>query len=154
MTVDLRLPRAAWPEHPHFPEQTLLLRSHESFRALSRVLVGRAGRGGDPAALLEVFRTWKAAMRGHEAYEEGKLYPFLRRRFGLDTAPMEAGHMALHVADAAVTAAAAADDPEALLEALEAHDRVLREHLELEEDVVIPALLALEPEAFAAFTGR
>ncbi|MEZ4321451.1 MAG: hemerythrin domain-containing protein [Myxococcota bacterium] len=147
MSVDLSLPREAWTTHPHYPSQVLLLRSHASFRSISRQLIDGASRGVERDALLEIFRWWKASMRSHEAYEEGKLYPFLTRRFGIDTAPMAEGHDALRTADLRVRAAS---DTE-LQAALEHHDTVLDVHLDLEESIVIPALLALEPEEFEAY---
>jgi len=151
----LSLPRDAWASHPHFPHQTLLLGSHEAFRTTSRTLVDRARRGGDTAALRWVFLRWKAAMGNHEHYEEGKLYPYLEARWGLDLDPARAGHTAVAEAEEAVLRAATVDGPatEALARALADHDAVLLTHLDLEEAVVIPALLALSPAEFEAYTS-
>lgn len=101
-------------------------------------------------------------MRGHEAYEEHKLYPFLERRWDVSLEDAEAGHVELHerydaVIEAFVQARVAGDvagdgestDKKArIVQALEAHDRVLHEHLELEEELVVPLLLELSPEEF------
>jgi hypothetical protein len=99
-------------------------------------------------------------MRRHEAYEEHKLYPFLQRRWDVSFKAAEEGHHALHERHAAVIEAfarrrvssgeGARDEREhpQLLQALRAHDRVLCEHLALEEDLVMPMLLELSPEEF------
>ena len=143
-----------WSDHPHFPRQTLLLRSHDNFRHVSSVLIARAERGGDALGIGWVFRSWKAAMRSHEGYEEHKLYPFLERRWGLSMAPAEAGHRRLAELDVSVRDAVGAGpaEPE-LLDALRAHDTELCAHLDLEERLVIPALLALEPNEFDTYTS-
>lgn len=147
MVAELSLSRAAWAAHPKFPEQVLLLGSHASFRATSRRLIERARQGASRANLLSTFSLWKSAMAGHERYEEYKLYPYLEHRWGLDTAPLAQGHEALAEADRRVRQS----DGPALLQALEHHDRVLLEHLELEESVVIPALLALSSAEFERY---
>ena len=148
---DLRLPRSEWDAHPHYPRQTLLLGAHEGFRRLSRGLVDRAASGGDIRNIGWVFEYWKAGMSGHEAYEEGKLYPYLEARWDVSCEPLREGHEALADVDHQVRAAITARDRDALCEALEAHDRVLDAHLEAEEALVIPALLALEPSEFDVY---
>jgi hypothetical protein len=147
MVANLALPRSAWDAHPHFPAQTLLLRSHQSFRSESRRLIARADSGAGRSAVLPSFSWWKSAMRSHEHYEESKLYPYLTHRWGLDCGPLTTGHHALATADAAVRAS---DGPDLVL-ALEAHHEVLMEHLDAEERLVIPALLALTPSEFAEY---
>ena len=156
-TSPLTLPRDQWTRHPHYPRQTLLLNSHESFRRTSRVLLRRAEGGSDAAAIGWVFRAWKAAMRSHEGYEEHKLYPYLERRWGLSMATAEEGHRKLAELDAAVRGAVTAiptggDATPALADALRAHDEALVAHLALEEALVIPALLALEPAEFEDYS--
>jgi len=147
----LTLPRAQWTEHPHYPSQVLLLGSHEQFRHISRVLLDRLKAGGDMPGIYWVFRQWKAAMGSHEAYEERKLYRYLASRWELSCDDMTAGHEALHRCDQAVRSAFGNDDREAAIDALSEHDEVLKAHLELEEDLVIPALLALSPEEFQEY---
>jgi hypothetical protein len=50
---------------------------------------------------------------------------------------------------AADPADSAADPPDnTVLRALQAHDRTLGDHLDVEEEAVIPLLLALDPEEF------
>lgn len=146
----LDLPRHAWAAHPNYPHQVLLLRSHEAFRTISEGLVDKARAGAGRAALGRVFRWWKAGMHGHERYEEGKLYPFLEHRWGLDCDELSAGHEALAAADQAVRTAAEGE----LAEALAHHDAVLREHLDLEERRVLPALLALSREEFRQYSEQ
>ncbi|MCH9684301.1 MAG: hemerythrin domain-containing protein [Deltaproteobacteria bacterium] len=149
----LSLPREQWRRHPHFATQTLLLGSHENFRRISTMLVDNAGQAATQAWIGRLYAQWIAAMRSHEAYEEYKLYPFLTRRWGLSFAEAEAGHQRLHACDGEVRAAfdrgrGEGDSPDVLRIALERHDGVLREHLRHEEDLVIPALLALTPREF------
>lgn len=151
-------PRDQWIAHPHYPSQILLLGSHESFRRVSERVIELAATGRDGAAAESLFLRWMAAMRSHEAYEEHKLYPFLARRFCVDTAPASRGHEALHQAEQQVHLgfqSARAMPPgipdQALVPALKAHRRLLDEHLQLEEEMVIPLLLALSPAEFGEY---
>ena len=147
-----------WQAHPRFPSQALLLGSHENFRNVSATLVDEAASGGFVRPIGSLYRRWIGAMRSHEAYEEGKLYPYLERRWKTSLEAAEAGHHALHLAHddvLATLAEAQAEDEqragEALHEALRRHDEVLRNHLELEENLVIPLLLELSPDEFAEY---
>ncbi|MEM7153772.1 MAG: hemerythrin domain-containing protein [Myxococcota bacterium] len=151
----LDLPREQWADHPHYPSQVLLMRSHEGFREISRQLLERAREGIAPRSIAWIYPQWIAGMRSHEGYEEYKLYPFLRRRWGVSMESLKEGHQQLHRCDDAVRAALlehrnadgdASND--ALVRALEEHDRVLVEHLRHEEDTVIPLLLELSPDEF------
>ena len=153
-TAVLDLPRRAWPDHPRFPQQVLLLSAHKSFRRTSRSLVRRAESGEDAAAIGGVFDYWKSAMSGHEGYEEHKLYPYLEARWGLSCEPLRAGHHQLAALEAAVQAAVAGCDgpaTPALHTALMTHDAALLAHLAVEEELVVPALLALSPAEFKAY---
>lgn len=94
---------------------------------------------------------WKRGMSGHEAYEERKLYPYLSRRWGVSFEAAEEGHEQLAVHDRAVRAAL--DSGEGLAAALRGHHEVLIGHLALEEEMVIPLLLALTPEEFEAYSN-
>ena len=155
------LSRPDWTSHPHWPEQVLLLGSHENFRRISAYLITAAGGGegkrSNLTAIASLYLRWITGMRSHESYEEHKLYPYLARRWGTDFAGAEAGHVALHTAHAAVVEAIAeaAEQGEitpALVAALRAHDQALDVHLELEEELVIPGLLALSPAEFHRYT--
>ena len=150
-----------WHSHPRFPAQTLLLGSHENFRQVSEYLVDQAAKGESVRSIGAMYRRWIAAMRSHEAYEEGKLYPVLERRWHVSTEAAAQGHHALHSAHDAVLTALADATPgtvgragDALHRALVRHDRVLNDHLSLEEDLVVPHLLALSPEEFAEYCDQ
>lgn len=150
-----------WAAHPRFATQTLLLRSHAGFRATSAGLVARAERieDGDPPAFESVawtFEGWMSAMRGHEHYEESKLYPYLAWRYGTTMECLVRQHVALHrarddVRSALRDAAAGGGAARAVARALGEHRRVLLAHLGEEESVVIPMLLELAPEEFARY---
>jgi hypothetical protein len=174
MTVPA-LAREAWAAHPRFPAQTLLLDAHESFRKRAvwirqRVQAIAPVGLAPPAAfdrrqrwrlrMADDFAWWMKGMRGHERYEERKLYPFLARRYGVSFAALEQAHRLLHeheqaVADSfAALVPGAADEPARhaeLLVALCAYEDALRVHLATEEESIIPMLLALEPSEFDAF---
>jgi hypothetical protein len=150
----LALAPERWSAHPGFPQQTLLLGSHRNFRRISAVLNERAEQGFDTGGLRRLFWSWKSAMRGHEHYEEGKLYPYLERRWGLSFDDAVAGHRALSNAEMEVFAELQAPGPAGptLVAVLAAHHELLIEHLALEEARVIPALLALTPAEFEDYT--
>lgn len=149
MVAALDLPRSEWETHAHYPRQVLLLRSHQSFREVSARLIADARQGGSRNRILASFSWWKRMMGGHEHYEESKLYPYLQHRWGLDTSHLTQGHEALSVADRAVRSSS----DEGLVEALRDHDAILRAHLEVEEQLVIPALLALSPDEFDMYAN-
>jgi len=152
-----RIPRAQWADHPRFPQQTLLLGSHDNFRILAKQVAVLAE--SEPRRAERLFRRWMYAMHSHEAYEERKLYPFLTRRWGVSMAPLEAGHEALGLRKAEVLDAFVAvldreggpPEQRALRRALLGFEDTLEAHLELEEDTVIPLLLELTPGEFADY---
>jgi len=150
-----RIPRSEWASHDNFPEHVLLLGSHTNFRRISRHLVDRAAQAGDLFQIRSLFRRWIAAMRSHESYEEHKLYPYLSERWSQPFEAAKQGHAELHdkyddVLSALSDAQDVADD--GVRRALEAHDRVLVDHLRLEEDMVIPLLLELSREEFRRYS--
>jgi len=151
-----RLPRDEWSSHPNYPDQVLLLGSHNNFRRFSKHLVGLAAQVGRSGEVSVLFEQWMGAMRGHEAYEERKLYPFLQQRWGVSFEHARAGHKLLHSLEHRVVSRFEEFDAqrvnEKLLQALSDYDRILNEHLDHEEELVIPLLLALSPEEFRAFT--
>ena len=150
METTPRIARHEWNRHPNYPSQVLLLGSHENFRSVNQWLIDRAMAGHPKPPLLELFQRWIGGMRSHEAYEEIKRYPYLARRFGVDFGSSKQGHEALHDAyDEVITAFDAdGDDRLRLIGALANHQTILKAHLELEEDAVIPLLLELEPSEF------
>jgi hypothetical protein len=151
------IPREDWTAHPRFRTQALLLGSHSNFRRVSRYLVDQAARE-EFVGLHSLFDRWIAAMRSHEAYEERKLYPYLEYRWRVSLDEARTGHSELHaradeVAEAFRSLARPADSTESstdnpVLRALQAHDRTLDDHLDVEEEAVVPLLLALDPEEF------
>lgn len=154
------IPRGTWTQQASFPSQVLLLGSHENFRRISCHLVEesqkRAAQGadiGDSLDLLFLFRRWKSAMKNHEGYEEGKLYPYLERTFELTTDSLRAGHNALGAADVRVVDAYERGTLSDVAVAFAQHEEILLPHLLLEEDLVIPCLLSLSPAEFRATFG-
>lgn len=155
------IPRERWAEHPRFATQTLLLGSHASFRRISEALLAASPATHEPAsgdlvgaslaARQRMFDQWQWSMRSHEHYEEQKLYPFLRHRFGVTTAQLEAGHEDLHAIERELRAAADAGDETGWAAEMERYDHALDQHLGAEEDLVIPCLLALSPAEFRAY---
>jgi hypothetical protein len=153
------LPRDQWAAHPRYPQQILLLGSHANFLRISDLLLRRALQAnGAPdehgwrAPTAQLFEAWQSAMANHERYEELKLYRFLERRFEARFDELEAGHRRLHRLAAAVRRALA--DGSALQEgeSLRNYHHELEAHLDAEEQLVIPMLLALEPVDFRHFT--
>ncbi len=156
--------RPEWEAHPHYPTQTLLLRSHERFRAISRELVDSAVAlpRSDPRAFESIswaFESWMSAMRSHEHYEESKLYPYLAWRYGTSMECLERQHAALHrardeVRDALRDAKTRPHPSHDVARALTQHRRVLLAHLAEEEAAIIPMLLELAPDEFANYYER
>jgi len=152
------LTRDNWEKHPNYPRQALLLGSHANFLRFTQALIDQSKGFSPPAARIGAeFERLLGALRGHEGYEESKLYPFLTRRFGLQVWPLEAGHTLLHNrADevlVAVRNAPSSGPVPAVRRALEAYRQALVTHLRLEEDAVIPLLLKLPPAEFDRFAG-
>ena len=161
-----QIPRSEWEQHPHFATQTLLLGSHRGFREISRMLIEAARNGEDVYRIEGSFHYWQSGMRGHEGYEEGKLFPYLSKKYSVSMDHLEEGHEQLHALKAEVFAsfkrlAGYRDTPKgdaeeaaartAVVEALQAYDALLNEHLAEEEEWVIPMLLELEPEEFETY---
>ncbi len=150
--------REDWPKHPRFPAQALLLGSHANFRRISRQLIDAAKSGESLERIGAYYAAWIAAMRSHEAYEEHKAYPYLAKRWGVSFADATEGHHELHRRDRAVREAfllrdeRAPDAREDIVSTLEAHDVALHDHLDLEEEQVIPLLLELSPDEFRRYS--
>lgn len=158
LNVPHGLTRSAWSDHPHYPEQLLLLGSHDNFRRASRSLIewaGRLLRDADAVAMAhnrDVFNQWQAAMGGHEHYEEHKLYPYLERRYGVELGRLRHGHQRLSRLRADVRSAYGSYRPDEQLGALQSFDAELRAHLAEEEDAVIPLLLHLPRADFVSYS--
>ncbi|GAB4566430.1 MAG: hypothetical protein Tsb0020_18120 [Haliangiales bacterium] len=167
------IPREEWAQHPRFPAQTLLLDSHQSFRRRA-VWIRERIEAIDPSGSATLgrrqrwrrrmgadFHWWMRGMRGHEHYEERKLYPYLGWRYECSFDHLRYGHRILHVRQSAVSDAFRTLDPGAaseaarfadLLAAFDSYEQTLLAHLREEEDEIIPLLLALDPADFRAYT--
>lgn len=146
----LHIDREDWESHPHFPEQSLLLQAHASFRRKGVELIRRAEDGSLREGIAWLFRVWKGAMHAHEYYEEHKLYPYIEARWGYSMQSASDGHEELAEREHAVFEAlnSATDNRQILTRALREHQDVLCRHLDLEEELVLPALLELDPDEF------
>jgi hypothetical protein len=171
--MELSAHRSAFSDHPRFPQQSLLIASHDVFAEMARAFVARvetiaAGQGLSPrqqvrfsARLAGEFRAWQWSMSCHERYEESKLYPFLSERFGVSCDDLSGDHRRLHeLADgcegllAAEAARAGQDGRFELSEvagALAGYCAELEAHLIAEETRVIPLLLELAPAEFERY---
>lgn len=145
------IPRDQWALHPNFPTNSGLLRAHDSFRDISAYLVEKSREANtiEIAQLMFLFLRWKGAMKNHEAYEEGRLYPFLAERHGVSFDNLERQHERLGQLERKVVQAWGEHNAGAVAGALEEHDQILVHHLAEEEDMVIPMVLALSPETYA-----
>lgn len=174
-----RIPRNEWASHPRFAEQGLLLESHATFRGRSDWIIDRlrdlAPRGEVDARrrarwlkrMRAEFSWWRSSMGAHERYEERKLYPYLCARYRLTFDDLQAGHRELHALadqiESAFVAARADDGRERsllsllplseLIQTVENHRDALLRHLELEENKVIPILLAMPKAEFQHFVA-
>lgn len=156
-TSQTTIPRSEWPNHPNFPEQVLLLGAHQNFREISLYVVALV-QEGRVARAQRLFSSWMMAMRGHEHYEESKLFVYLSKKHGMSIEALEAGHDLLHEREDKVNegfATCLEEDSQThrddLVKALQAYRDVLWEHLRLEEDSVIPLLLAMTREEFTRY---
>ncbi len=153
------LPRSAWADHVNYPSQVLLLGSHDNFRDVSAHLVRESMQAWalspkrpPRADLAKLFRRWKRGMKSHEGYEEGKLYPYLNAKYGVNMAVLEMHHRILGQVEERVFAAESEGDALKFAHALKKHDEVLVPHLAQEEEMVIPLLLALKPKEFERYS--
>jgi len=164
--------RAEWMQSPRYADQALLVHSHDSFVACANSIQERLRllQGPEQAErrqkrlvvkLADFFREWQWAMGCHERYEEGKLYPFLTRRFGLSLSQLERDHALCHeLADAAESAfrrvGGDVSDPvgwAAAEKAFASYQAFLIEHLGREEELVIPRLLELSAAEFSEYVA-
>lgn len=153
-----RFARDAWTQHPNFPNHLLLVGSHKNFRNISKTLVTRAQvLDGEPTTAWRddtsyLFRWWQSAMKSHEHYEEGKLYPYLSDRYCVSLGTLVGDHGEIDDLRAVVNNALLDRDAAAICRAFERFDATLVRHLALEEELVIPMLLDLEPAEFRDYT--
>jgi hypothetical protein len=144
--------REQWRDHPRYPAQLLLVRSHAGFRAVSRHLVELAGAHERWAAdCRALFEAWQGSMRAHEGYEELKLYPYLACRYGVTLGALAEDHVRMHGLEREVRRALGGGAADATA-ALARYDEELVAHLAREEDIVIPMLLELPADEFLRYT--
>lgn len=86
-------------------------------------------------------------------YEESKLYPYLRAKYGVKTSILELHHRTLGLAEERVYAAESEGDALKFAHALKKHDEILVPHLAQEESIVIPLLLSLMPSEFERYSN-
>jgi iron-sulfur cluster repair protein YtfE (RIC family) len=128
----------------------LLLAIHGQFRAASARLVELADR--EVAIIARIFVPLAQTLHHHHHAEEAMLFPLVERRTGTAPSRLVDDHGELTVAITAVETAlrARANVPAAIA----AFDRVLVEHLDREEALVLPVLRAMSPaEAWAQIHG-
>ncbi|KAI9342641.1 hypothetical protein BDR26DRAFT_894633 [Obelidium mucronatum] len=174
----LQIPRELWASHKNYTNNILLIQGHKRFRKASAdILEGirsldhdsfKTQSGDSPRSLLSHFRSWHTSMGSHEAYEESKLYPFLCRRWDVDTRYLKQEHQEMHEKRDLVLAAFHRylnfeNSPQqygsdsliaagTLLEsAMADYDSFLRLHLAEEEEFVVPMLLELSREEFQEY---
>ena len=167
--------RESWVQHPRFPEQALLLESHDGFLAaleqfqerLESVAKGTGLKTRQVKRfanrLESEFRDFQWTMNCHERYEENKLYPYLDQRFGSNCKQLGEQHTDLHElgeqCEQALEKAARGFDETGSLD-LEAAQAIVRDfavrlegHLENEERLIIPLLLSMTPEEFRSYSS-
>jgi hypothetical protein len=145
--------REDWEVHDNYPAQTGILRSHDNFREISAYLVDQSKTANvlEMGRLIQIFARWKQMMRGHEGYEENRLYPYLVAKHEVSVERLESQHEDLGVVEKKVINAWTAGDTDGLHAAFAEHDEVLRAHLIEEEDIIIPALLSFSPDEYSTF---
>ena len=128
----------------------LLLAIHGQFRAASARLVELADR--DAAIIARVFVPLAQTLHHHHHAEEAMLFPLVEKRTGTAPSRLVDDHGELTAAIAAVETALRARA--GVSAAITAFDRVLVEHLDREEALVLPVLRAMSPaEAWAQIHG-
>ena len=128
----------------------LLLAIHGQFRAASARLVELAHR--DVAILARIFVPLAQTLHHHHHAEEAMLFPLVEKRTGTAPSRLVDDHGELTAAITAVETALRSRA--AVPAAITAFDRVLVEHLDREEALVLPVLRAMSPaEAWAQIHG-
>ena len=148
--------RAAWERHPNIggPASTLL-GIHDQFRAASRRIAFLIGREApDVGWLRQAFRPLAITLHHHHHAEEEMLFPMVLRRTGTAPERLVQDHQVLTDAIAAVEAALSGGDTLRSRAAIASFDEILVEHLDREEALVVPVLLAMTArEAWTLLQG-
>ena len=149
---------ATWRAHPSFsgPASTLL-HIHHQFRVAAERLRFLANREAAPdlSWLLRAFGPLAETLHHHHHAEEAMLFPLVERQTGVLPEKLIDDHGDLTAAIEEVgTSLGEGRDVERALTAISRFDHVLTTHLDREERLVVPVLLALSPrEAWALLGG-
>jgi hypothetical protein len=149
-----------WRAHPNFsgPASTLLI-IHHQFRVASERLLLFLEREGDALPNLgfvgRAFAPLATTLHHHHHAEEQMLFPMIAKRTGTPPSRLESDHQELTRSIEAVEKALVGSDNEIAMAAARAFDVILREHLDREEELVVPVLLEMKPdEAWALIHGQ
>ncbi len=139
--------RAAWRENPNVAgPASMLLYIHDHFRAAGSRLRSLVTAGADFATVAREFRPLAEVLHLHHHAEEATLFPAVLRATGVAPEQLVLDHAELTRAIAAVEASLTSTaSPAAIAEAVTTFDDVLTAHLEREEQLVVPVLLAMTP---------
>jgi iron-sulfur cluster repair protein YtfE (RIC family) len=139
--------RATWKEHPNAAgPASMLLFIHDHFRATSERLRSLVAGGADATTLAREFRPLAEVLHHHHHAEELMLFPAILRATGVAPERLVEDHVELMGAIDDVNASFTRTSTRERIEAaLARFDDVLRAHLDREEELVVPVLLAMTP---------
>jgi hemerythrin-like domain-containing protein len=139
--------RAAWREHPNVAgPASMLLFIHDQFRAASERLRALVANGVEAATLARHFRPLAEVLHHHHHAEEAMLFPAVLAVTGDAPVRLVEDHVELTRAiDELEASLAGTSTPERIAAAVATFDDVLVTHLEREEALVLPVLLAMTP---------
>jgi len=148
-----------WRDNPNFagPASTLL-GIHGQFRAAAdRLLLFLERKDDDEIELGFVARAYvplATTLHHHHHAEEMMLFPMIAKKTGTAPARLEADHKELTDAIAHLETALRGTDRPAAITSAKAFHRILNDHLDREEELVVPVLLTMTPnEAWAMIHG-
>ncbi len=135
---------AAWRAHPNASGPAyMLLGIHDQFRKASAYLVEQR----ELHAIAHVFLPLARTLHHHHHAEEAMLFPLVEKRTGVAPERLQSDHEELTDAIDAVEAGVMARlGTEAIVPLIQRFHTVLVEHLDREEDLVVPVLLELTPQ--------
>jgi hemerythrin-like domain-containing protein len=133
----------------------MMLSSHDQFRTASKRLRSLVAAGTDAADLARMFRPFAEVLHHHHHGEELMVFPAVLRATGVAPERLVADHVELMRAiDDVAKSFAAPTTAERMAAAVTTFDEVLCAHLDREEELVVPVLLAMTPaEVHRLFHG-
>lgn len=139
--------RTTWRKHPNAPgPASMLLYIHDHFRTASARLRSQAAKGAGVSVLARDFAPLAEVLHHHHHAEEMMLFPAIARATGVAPARLVEDHAELMRAIDEVTASFTDSGARTRIEAAAAtFDEILRAHLDREEELVVPVLLAMTP---------